>query len=68
MDTLAGATAWARVEGGVHYPSDVLAGAALGHFVTSTFTHALLTRPQAQARVTLDLDPVGRRFSLRATF
>lgn len=26
-------TAWARVEGGVHYPSDVLAGMALGHFV-----------------------------------
>jgi membrane-associated phospholipid phosphatase len=30
--TLAGGTAWARVEGGVHYPSDVLFGAALGNF------------------------------------
>lgn len=30
---LAAATGWARVEAGVHYPSDVLAGAALGNFV-----------------------------------
>ena len=30
---LAGGTAWARVEAGVHFPSDVLAGAALGNFV-----------------------------------
>lgn len=33
IDALAAGTAWARVEGGVHYPSDVLAGAALGNFV-----------------------------------
>ena len=26
--------AWARVESGAHYPSDVLAGAALGNFTT----------------------------------
>ena len=31
--TLAAGTAWARVEGEKHYPSDVLAGAALGHFM-----------------------------------
>lgn len=30
--TLGAGTAWARVEGGVHYPSDVLFGAALGNF------------------------------------
>jgi len=36
--TLAGGTAWARVEGGVHYPSDVLFGAALGNFV-AIFIH-----------------------------
>ena len=29
---LASATAWARVEGGNHFPSDVLAGAAIGSF------------------------------------
>ncbi len=32
-------TAWARVEAGKHYPSDVLAGAALGNFVASFFYH-----------------------------
>jgi hypothetical protein len=30
--SLAGLTAWARVEGGEHYPSDVLVGYALGYF------------------------------------
>ena len=30
---LSGATAWARVEAGVHYPTDVLIGMALGNFV-----------------------------------
>lgn len=31
---LASSTAWARVEGQKHFPSDVLAGAFLGHFLT----------------------------------
>lgn len=31
---LASAAAWSRVEGKKHFPSDVLAGAALGHFLT----------------------------------
>jgi membrane-associated phospholipid phosphatase len=35
-------TGWARVEGGRHYPSDVLAGMALGHFVGAFFTDAFL--------------------------
>jgi hypothetical protein len=30
--TLPYATGWARIEGGHHYPSDVLAGAAIGNF------------------------------------
>ena len=33
--TLAAGTAWARVEAGKHYPTDVLAGAAIGHFLTA---------------------------------
>ncbi len=37
---LAAGTAWARVEAGKHYLSDVLAGAALGHFFTR-FLHEL---------------------------
>jgi PAP2 superfamily len=36
--TLAAGTAWARVEAKKHYPSDVLAGAALGSFL-SAFIH-----------------------------
>ena len=32
---LATGVAWARVEGEKHYPSDVLAGAAIGHFLTA---------------------------------
>ncbi len=35
---LATSVAWARVEGGKHYPADVLVGAALGNFVTR-FVH-----------------------------
>ena len=31
--TFAALTAWARIEGGMHYPSDVLVGAALGSFL-----------------------------------
>lgn len=33
--------AWSRVESGAHYPSDVLAGVALGHFL-GRFAHALI--------------------------
>ncbi len=40
--SLATATAWARVEAGVHYPSDVLAGAALGNFVAAFVNDAFL--------------------------
>lgn len=39
----AGLTGWARIEAGKHFPSDVLAGAALGRFVT-TFVHDLFMR------------------------
>ena len=35
-------TAWARVEGNVHYPSDVLAGMALGHFVAAFINDAFM--------------------------
>jgi len=40
--SLAAATAWARVEAGAHYPSDVLAGAALGNFVAAFVNDAFL--------------------------
>jgi len=40
--TVAFGTAWARVEGGWHYPSDTLAGMALGNFLASFATHAFM--------------------------
>jgi len=42
---LATGVAWARVEGQRHYPSDVLAGAALGHFLTAFIHDAFLNLP-----------------------
>lgn len=43
---LAGAVAWARVEGKKHYPSDVLAGAALGHFLSAFIHDAFMNLPE----------------------
>jgi hypothetical protein len=43
---LAGTVAWARVEGRAHYPSDVLAGAALGHFITAFIHDAFMNLPE----------------------
>lgn len=37
-------TSWARIEAGMHYPSDVLAGAALGHFIAAVVNDAFLGR------------------------
>lgn len=42
LGTLTAATAWARIEANQHYPSDVLAGVALGHFFGAFFTEAFL--------------------------
>jgi hypothetical protein len=38
--------AWARVEAGGHYPSDVLAGAALGHFISAFIYDAFMGVPE----------------------
>lgn len=42
FDVLATGTAWARLESGEHYPSDVLAGAAIGHFMAALVNDAFL--------------------------
>jgi membrane-associated phospholipid phosphatase len=52
--TMTAGTAWARVEAGRHYPSDVLVGIALGNFMGAFFTEAFL-----------GLEP-GARFSFSA--
>lgn len=54
---LAGGVAWARVEGRKHYPSDVLFGAALGHFLTAFIHDAFMNLPD-QDRASLTAFPV----------
>jgi membrane-associated phospholipid phosphatase len=44
---LASGSAWARVEGGKHFPSDVWAGAALGHFLSAFIHDAFIGIPKA---------------------
>ncbi len=41
MDGMAVGTAWARVEGGRHYPTDVLAGYALGRYIGHITKHLI---------------------------
>jgi len=43
FDALAVGAAWARLESGEHYPSDVLAGAAIGRFMAAFVNDAFLT-------------------------
>jgi hypothetical protein len=38
--------AWARVEAGAHFPSDVLAGAALGNFLSAVVHDSFMNLPR----------------------
>jgi membrane-associated phospholipid phosphatase len=49
-------TAWARVEAGAHYPSDVLVGVALGNFMGAFFTEAFLGL-EPGSRLALSAEP-----------
>lgn len=51
------ATAWARVEAGEHYPSDVLAGAALGNFISLVIHDAFLGKENS---INIQSDTHGR--------
>ena len=46
-----GLTAWARVEGKRHNPSDVLFGYALGHFIADFLNSAFVTPPDKNTLV-----------------
>ncbi len=57
--------AWARVEGRAHYPSDVLAGAALGNFLALFIHDTLLGREYDD--LTLHVDPGQDGITVRFT-
>lgn len=61
LDALNVLTDWARVEANQHYPSDVLAGMALGNFIGVLFTDAFLAPANAQ-RLQLSVQPARGRF------
>lgn len=60
----AAGTGWARVEAGKHFPTDVLAGAALGNAVTRFIHDAFLLEPGRSASVELAAGPVAGGFQL----
>jgi membrane-associated phospholipid phosphatase len=63
------ATMWSRVEAKQHYPSDVLAGAAIGNFFGAFVYDAFLgLGPPGRATVTLQPSPVGSAFSVTVRF
>ncbi len=67
---VAGLAAWARVEGQQHYPSDVLFGYALGHFVAD-FLNRLLLDPESPDSTVVVAKPLaedGFLISARYTF
>jgi membrane-associated phospholipid phosphatase len=58
--TVSGLTAWARIESREHYPSDVLVGAALGHFITTVLHDSMMgLDTPLQVGVKLDGDSGG---------
>ena len=64
---LAWGTAWARVEGGKHYPSDVLFGAALGNFV-AIFVHDAFLPADSGTRLTASISRREVSFSVAISF
>jgi membrane-associated phospholipid phosphatase len=65
--TLAAGTAWARVEAQKHFPSDILAGAALGNFVASFVHDAFLGLPDDR-RLALAVTPSRGRVVIAVAF
>jgi membrane-associated phospholipid phosphatase len=60
-------TAWARVEAQKHYPSDVLAGAALGYFLTAFIYDAFLGLPE-DMRFGINIVPLKRGAKVEMSF
>jgi membrane-associated phospholipid phosphatase len=64
---LASAVAWARVEGKYHYPSDVLAGAALGHFLSAFIYNAFMNPPE-NSPINMAITPLDGGGALSVAF
>ena len=62
-------TSWARIEAGWHYPSDTLAGMALGNFLASLINDAFLGADAGDsAMVGLTTTPDGVQIRFQAAF
>jgi membrane-associated phospholipid phosphatase len=64
FEGMAAGTAWARVEGNRHYPTDVLAGAAIGNFM-ALFIHDSFLGREENVSMSLQVDPWERSVQLR---
>jgi len=69
MIGLASVTAWGRVEGGLHYPSDVLVGAAMGNFFAN-FIHYTFVAPDEPHKYSLEFSKthVSSRLTIKVRF
>jgi hypothetical protein len=67
LETLAVGTAWARVEAQKHYPTDVLAGAALGNYV-SLLLHDAFLGTAGNAFASINVDPHRPSFTITMSF
>lgn len=59
LAALTATTAWSRLEAKKHYPSDVLAGMAIGHFLGAFINDAFLGADAPQ-KISLNLAPSGK--------
>ena len=64
---LATGVGWARVEAGKHYPSDVLVGAALGHFLSAFIYDAFMGLPEHE-RLGLYVSPTKHGVMIGLSF
>ena len=59
LHVLSFATAWARVEGGWHYPSDTLASMTIGNFCAEFFTDSFMGLDSSRERFAFSALPGG---------
>jgi hypothetical protein len=67
LHALSFATAWARVEGGWHYPSDTLASMAIGNFCAEFFTDTFMGVGTGGARFGFSALPRGGALTFAMT-